>query len=284
MKQSIRSVLDSALALLRQAKGPDGDRPFRLEAELLLAHVLEKDRLWLAVHDRDEVEDAATTKFLSLVEQRMRGVPVSQLVGRKEFFGRDFLVTRDTLTPRPETELVVELALEMGPGGKAVFADLGTGTGCIGLTLALEKSRWQGLLLEKSPAALAVCQRNREKLCVDNVLLLEGDMALPPLAAQSLDVVCANPPYIAFDDPETAQDVREHEPSMALFVEEDGLAALAACVAAAAFALKPGGLVLLEHGRDQGEWVRQMLWSAGFSHVGTKKDLAGLDRVSLGRV
>lgn len=284
MAQSIRSVLDGALALFRQDTGVGGDRPSRLDAEALLAHVLGRDRLWLAIHDRDEVGGEAAENYLCLVGLRARGVPLSQLVGKKEFFGRDFLVTKDTLTPRPETELLVELALELGPGDVTVFADLGAGTGCIGLTLALERPGWRGVLLEKSPAALAVCRKNRERLGADNALLLEGDLKTPPFARQSLDLVCANPPYIAFDDPETAPDVREHEPAMALFAEANGLAALFACVEAAAHALKPGGLVLLEHGKDQGEAVRKALLANKFSRVATKKDLAGLDRVSLARV
>ena len=284
MEQSIRSVLDSARSLLRGGAGSGGDRPCRLDAELLLAHVLGRDRLWLAIHVHEIIEDAAAERFRCLVEQRARGVPVSQLVGRKEFFGRDFFVTKDTLTPRPETELLVELALHHGPKGKAVFADLGTGTGCIGLTLALERREWRGLLLEKSPAALAICQKNRAHHGADNVLVLQGDMTSPPLAGHSLDVVCANPPYIALDDRDVAPDVREHEPSMALFAEQGGLAALFACIEAAAHALKPGGIVLLEHGKDQGPAVRSALAAKNFSRIATKKDLAGLDRVSLAHV
>lgn len=280
MEESIRTLLAGTTALL----AGHVDNP-RLEAEILLAHILGKERLFLRLHDRDHVEGAKASLLQDLAGRRLLGEPLAYLTGKREFFGREFCVARGVLIPRPETELMVETALELAGERKSLLiADLGAGTGCIGISLALERLGVAGYLLEKSPLAISVCRKNRDRLGAQSLVVLEADMKNVPLPDASLDMVLANPPYIAKDDPAVEEGVRRYEPGSALFADNAGLELLEACVCEARRLLKKGGWVLLEHGLAQGEAVRHMLAKKHFCEFFTKKDLAGLDRLSIARV
>lgn len=260
------------------------EAPF-LEASLLLAHVLKKDRLWLRVHPEHRVEEEAARTFTALLRRRLEGEPVAYLVGKREFYGRDFAVGPGVLVPRPETELLVEAVLDAFPERKKVrFADLGAGSGAIGLTLCLERPSWRGVLLELYPEPLAFAERNSTALGAANALVVRGDMTRTPFASRSLDLVVANPPYIEEDDPGVEKGVRRFEPSSALFSPDKGLFHVEACAGMAARTLAEGGLFAVEHGCGQGEAVRKILERAGFSTFSTIRDLAGLDRIAVGRV
>ena len=283
----LKQYIDEATAQLTKA-GVDSPR---LCAEVLAREVLGGEaagsaRLFCILEAGRELEEAERERLQALVAQRATGQPLAQIIGRKEFYGRDFVVTRHTLIPRPETELLVDTALELLPQAPLHFADLGTGTGCIGLTLLAESPHWQGLLLDLSPHAAEVAATNARLLGVDNrAAVLRGDMQHPPLKAESLQLVVSNPPYIAEAERHLVMDeVLHNEPHSALFSENNGLLHLAAAINAAGHALHEGGWVLLEHGAAQAKAVHDLLEESGiFKKIENKRDIAQLDRCTLAR-
>ena len=283
----LKQYIDEATAQLTKA-GVDSPR---LCAEVLAREVLGGEaagsaRLFCILEAGRELEEAERERLQALTDQRATGQPLAQIVGRKEFYGRDFVVTRHTLIPRPETELLVDTALELLPQAPLHFADLGTGTGCIGLTLLAESPHWQGLLLDLSPHAAEVAATNARLLGVDNrAAVLRGDMQHPPLKAESLQLVVSNPPYIAEAERHMVMDeVLHNEPHSALFSENNGLLHLAAAINAAAHGLQNGGWILLEHGAAQANAVHDLLAETGiFKKIENKRDIAQLDRCTLAR-
>ena len=260
----------------------------RLCARLLCAHALGLDKLGVALAPERELYAAEVARLAALAARRAKGEPLAHIMGVREFFGRDFRVTRHTLVPRPETELLVETALELLPQGGLTFADLGTGSGCIGITLACERPRWRGILLEKSGKALAVARENAGALLdsgIARLALVRGDLFAPPLASRALDLVISNPPYIGEGERGDVMDeVLRFEPASALFSPEGGLAHLGAVCAAARRLLRSCGLLILEHGAGQGAAVRGLMSRGGFIEVETRRDLAGLERCTLARL
>ena len=257
----------------------------KLSAELFLAHVLGVERLNLLLHD-EKLSEAEEKSFWALIARHMAGEPISYILGHKEFYGLNFHVDHHTLIPRPETELIINLAIEhLEKGSSAYFVDLGTGSGNIGLTLAHLCPLVQGVLIDVQKDALLVARDNCRRLGLEHkVNFLCADLASVPLCAKSVRLVVANPPYIAREDIETvALDVLEYEPHKALFSPNHGLWHLDKCCKSAARLLEPCGYVILEHGASQGAAVRAMLKDTGFSNIATHMDLAGLERVSLGQ-
>ena len=246
----------------------------------LLALALAVPRSWLLTHGGRALDAAAMQRFEALLARRIAGEPMAYLRGTQGFWTLELEVTPDVLVPRPETELLVELALaRMGERGALV--DLGTGSGAIALALKSERPGWRIAATDRSATALAVAAGNATRLGLD-VEFLHGDWFVP-LAGRRFDVIVSNPPYVAPDDPCLAGDGLRCEPRTALAAADAGLADLAAIAAGAAAHLAPGGWLLLEHGADQGEAVRALLTAAGFSNVETQADLAGHPRVSLGK-
>lgn len=253
----------------------------RRSAELLAEHCFGWDRVGLILHAEEPLADAQVAAFRALTARRAQGEPVAYLRGSKEFYGRDFLVTPATLIPRPETEHLVDKALELLPETFLTFADMGTGSGCLAVTLAAERPHWRGVMLDISQAALNVACRNARAAGVAaRLLALRGDMAAPPLAAASLDLCVSNPPYIAEkEQADMSREVLAFEPAGALFSARDGLHHLTALAGQAAHLLRPGGLLLMEHGAAQGPAVHQMLHSMPCWHkIEICKDYAGLNR------
>ena len=266
-------------ALLQAARA----RIDAVDAEFLLVHVLDKPRSWLFAHrdERATAEQAAT--FDALVRRRAKGEPVAYLTGQRGFWRFDLAVTPATLIPRPETELLVELALERLPTDRALrVADLGTGSGAIALALAHERPRARVTATDASVSALAVAQANAAALRLGNVEFGHGDW-YTPLGDACFDLIASNPPYIASGDPHLEEGDLRYEPASALSSGTDGLDAIRAIAGGALAHLMPGGWLLLEHGWDQGEAVRELLCAAGFAQVRTERDLEGRDRVTLGR-
>ena len=266
--------------LLREATTRIG----REDAEPLLAHALGRDRAWLFAHATDPVAADEAATFRTLVERRAAGEPVAYLTGRRGFWTLDLEVTADTLIPRPETELLVELVLErIGPDRPARIADLGTGSGAIALAVASERPAAVVVATDVAKATLAVAVRNARTLGLDNVWFRRGDWC-EALGNDRFDVVASNPPYIAEGDRHLDQGDLRHEPPRALSSGSDGLDAIRAIVAAAPLHLVPGGWLLLEHGLEQGAPVRALMEQAGFIDVATRRDLEDRDRVTLGRL
>ena len=271
-----RELLVQAAARLPGTEG-------RHEAELLLLHVLQRSRGWLFAHPEARIDDAAVVAFNALVDRRAAGEPVAYLLGWKGFWTLDLEVGPATLIPRPETELLVELALARLPTDRSLdVADLGTGSGAIALALASERPRARVTATDLSADALVVAHRNAQRNGLGNVSMLQGAW-FAPLAERVFDLVTSNPPYIAADDPHLAQGDLRFEPPGALASGADGLDDIRIITAQAPAHLRAGGWLLLEHGWDQGDAVRALLQAAGFTAVETARDLEARDRVSLGQ-
>jgi release factor glutamine methyltransferase len=253
------------------------------DAELLLAHVLGASRSWLFAHARDVLPSEPQARFEALVARRAEGEPVAYLVGHRGFWSLDLQVTPATLIPRPETELLVELALERLPPERTLrVADLGTGSGAIALAIARERAHAEVVATDASAAALAVAQANAARHGLHNVVFREGRWCAP-LGDEHFDLIASNPPYIADDDVHLGQGDLRYEPRSALAAGPDGLDDVRIIVAEARAHLRSGGWLLLEHGFEQGSSVRALLEGAGFTQVETRQDLEGRDRVTLGR-
>lgn len=254
-----------------------------VDAEFLLAHVLGTGRSWLFAHATDLLADDAHADFQSLLQRRIGGEPVAYLTGRQGFWTLDLEVGPATLIPRPETELLVELALARIPADAcARVADLGTGSGAIALSIAKERPRALVIATDASTEALEVARRNAVSNSIANVAFCSGNW-YAPLEGERFDIIVSNPPYIADGDPHLDQGDLRFEPAMALSCGPDGLDAIRTVVGHASAHLDAGGWLLLEHGCDQGRAVRGLMSDAGFTDVATERDLEGRDRISLGR-
>jgi release factor glutamine methyltransferase len=256
-----------------------------LETRILLEHVLGWRRTELITRDAELLEDESVAAFEALEKRRVAGEPIAQLVGSREFFGLQFEVTPNVLIPRPETELLVETALEVIASiDTPRVLDLGTGSGAIAVAIAHERPQAHIWAVDKSPEALAVAAQNALNLLgVDRPLtLLESDWteALDP--SLRFDLIVSNPPYIALGDPHLSEGDLRFEPRAALTDEADGLAAIRTIIQRAPFLLRPGGSLWLEHGFDQAEQVRALLTARGMSEVRSVRDLAGIERISGG--
>lgn len=253
------------------------------EADLLLAHVLGRPRTWLFTHADDEVGEEVAERFHSLVRRREQGEPVAYLTGQRGFWRFDLAVGPATLIPRPETERLVELALERLPGDQPLrVADLGTGSGAIALAIAFERPRASLVATDASEAALDVARANALRLGLANIQFRLGNW-YAPVHGERFALIASNPPYIASGDPHLDEGDLRFEPASALASGPDGLDAIREIVAGATAHLQPGGWLMMEHGWDQGPAVRALLTLAGFADVATEPDLEGRDRVTLGR-
>jgi len=253
-----------------------------LEAEVIAAQGLGRDRAWLYAHANRSLSPDQQTQLDSLLSQRLRGAPLAWLSGKREFYGREFAVDTAVLIPRPETEHLIETALALALPENARVVDLGTGSGCIILTLAAERPGWRCTGIDLSPDALATAARNRAALGLAGVELLHGDL-LEPVRDRCFDLIVSNPPYVAADDPHLERGDLRFEPRMALTPGLDALAVIDRIIASAPTALQPGGWLVLEHGHDQAAQVRQRLAGHGFVHISSIRDLAGIERVSMGK-
>lgn len=255
----------------------------RLDAQLLLLHVLGRpphDRAWLLAHDGDMLDHEAELRYLDLARRRAAGVPLAYLTGVREFYGLALQVDARVLDPRPDTETLVDWALEcLQDLSSPTVIDLGTGSGAIALALKAQHPDAQVSALDASADALAVAQGNARCLQLD--LRFRQGSWLDGID-EHYDLIVSNPPYIAEGDPHLAQ--LEHEPRLALTSGPDGLDAIRAIIAQAPTHLKAGGWLLLEHGWDQAAAVRALLGAAGLTGVQSRRDLAGIERCSGGQL
>ena len=255
----------------------------RHEAEILLAAALGRTRAWIMAHPEESILDCdATDRYEAYVTRRSHGEPVAYVLGEKEFWSLPLAVTPDVLVPRPETELVVELALTHLPRDReSRVLDLAAGSGAIALAIAHERPRATVVGTDNSAAAISVARRNASRLRLRNVDFAVGSW-FEPVAEERFDLIASNPPYIAEADARVEPGVRRFEPHGALFAGTDGLEALRVITGAAGRHLLPGGWLVVEHGDLQGSAVRDLLGAAGFAGVTTHQDLAGLDRCTEG--
>jgi len=267
--------------LLDTADLPDSPTP-RLDAELLLAAALNKPRSYLRTWPERELEVDQLALFQANLQRRRQGEPVAYILGHQGFWSLELEVAPHTLIPRPDTELLVETALDLLPATPLLVLDLGTGTGAIALALASERSGWQVTGVDRIEEAVALAERNRQRLGLGNAGFLLSHW-FSALAGQRYGLILSNPPYIRADDQHLAQGDVRFEPSSALVAGRDGLDDIRAIIQAAPEYLLAGGWLLLEHGFDQAEDVRGLLADGGFVEVHSRRDLAGLERISLGR-
>jgi release factor glutamine methyltransferase len=260
----------------------------RLDADILLSYVLGADRVYLYTWPDNVPSQSHIQQFLSLVETRLTGMPIAYLVGQKEFWSLMLDVTTDVLIPRPETELIVEIILKLLPNNdKQRLLELGTGSGAISLALAIEQPNWHFMATDLSPEALAVAKKNAKNLSIGNIEFKRGDWfdALSPLpdGEKFFNSIISNPPYIADHDPHLQSTDIRFEPSLALQAGADGLRDLKKIIEKAPMYLAPKGWLVLEHGIAQKSAVFSFFQEQKFTEVETYKDLAGANRVTIGR-
>lgn len=256
----------------------------RLEAEILLAHVLIKNRAFLYTHPEIFLSKSQLLFFQQLVARRTLGMPIAYLTGTREFWSLPLRVSEETLIPRPETELLVELTLKMlQHQSYARILDLGTGSGAIALALAKERPDWQIWACDYSPGALQTAEENAAYLGLRNIRFWYSDWFSEISMDKNFHAIVSNPPYIAANDPHLSEGDLRFEPLMALLGGIDGLSALEHIIKHSIARLEPNGLLLLEHGFDQKLAVTSMLIDYGYNEVQCWQDLHGLDRVSSGK-
>lgn len=249
-----------------------------LEAEVLVAHALGTDRSYLYAHSTDPIDSETVTTIHHLIKQRQLGTPVAYLLGHREFYDRLFKVTPDVLIPRPETEAIIDQANALNLSDQAKVVDVGTGSGCIGLTLALEHPSWTVCVTDVCADALSVCRDNRQAHQLTNVAIHQGDL-LEALSDQTFDLIVANLPYVAPNDPHLSQGDLPCEPQHALVADQHGLALIERLIADAPHHLIRPGHLIIEHGFDQQAQVVEMLRQHGFDAIKPGTDLAGTPRL-----
>lgn len=270
-----RSWLAAAAARLTASDSP------RRDAEILLGHVTGRARTYLLAFGETELDAAQAEQLETLLARRERGEPIAYLVGEREFWSLPLAVSPATLIPRPDTECLVEEALARLPATPSRVLDLGTGTGAIALALASERPQDQVTGVDRQPEAVALAQRNAAALNIHNVRFLTGSW-FSPLAGERFALIASNPPYIDALDPHLAEGDVRFEPASALVADEAGMADLHQIISEAPGFLLPAGWLLLEHGWQQAEAVRQALSHRGFTQVATRQDYGGNDRVTFG--
>ena len=267
--------------LLQQAELADSPSA-QLDAELLLAAALGKPRSYLRTWTEREVEAACAELFAAHLARRRKGEPIAYILGRQGFWSLDLDVASHTLIPRPDTELLVETALALLPATPAAVLDLGTGTGAVALALACERPAWQVTGVDRVSEAVALAETNRARLQLGNAGFLASHW-FSALVGQRYQLIVSNPPYIAAGDPHLSQGDLRFEPSSALVAGVDGLDDIRLIIMQAPQHLNAGGWLLLEHGFDQAEAVRELLSAQGFMAVESRLDLGGHQRISLGQ-
>jgi release factor glutamine methyltransferase len=252
-----------------------------LDCELLLCHVLDVDRSYLKTWPDRELSSAVEEQFQQLLQRRIQGEPVAYLIGTQGFWTLDLKVSPDTLIPRPETELLIEAALELALPQRANVLDLGTGTGAIALALASERSQWQVSAVDLMPKAVQLASANCQRHQLGNVKIFQSCW-FKEIPAQRFDLIVSNPPYIEYGDRHLTQGDVRFEPASALVSGADGLDDLRQLIAESVEYLADKGWLMVEHGNQQGAAVRELFHHAGFSAVETRVDLNNLERITLG--
>ena len=277
MKWTIAEILKEAASELDRGGVPEARR----EAGSLLSFILRKDRTFLIGHAEDEVDENSLVRIREFVERRAGGEPLQYITGVQDFYGREFRVTRDVLIPRPETELLVEAALQIvGENAAPFVCDVGTGSGCIAITLLCELANARAVLIDKSPAALEIAKLNAQNHSVaDRAHFVVSD-CFNSLDSQKFDLIVSNPPYVAESALAGLQrEVRDHEPLVALSPGGDGLSVIRRLIAAGPVFTKSNGHLLMEIGFDQGEAVESLINGSSWSLCEIRPDLQGIPRI-----
>ncbi|MEB0949668.1 peptide chain release factor N(5)-glutamine methyltransferase [Citrobacter sedlakii] len=268
--------LREAISQLQESDSP------RRDAEILLEYVTGKGRTWILAFGETELTDAQRQQLAALLARRRRGEPIAHLIGEREFWSLPLFVSPATLIPRPDTECLVEQALARLPAASCRILDLGTGTGAIALALASERPDCDVTAVDRMPEAVALAQRNATRHAITNVRILQSDW-FSALAGNQFEMIVSNPPYIDEQDPHLSQGDVRFEPLTALVAGDQGMADIKHIIERARGVLMPEGMLLLEHGWQQGTAVRDAFVRAGYHDVETCRDYGDNERVTLGR-
>ena len=274
--KTIAQLLQRAVKQLTDSESP------KLDAEVILCFLLEKDRSYLFTWDDKVMEDDIIRRFTALIMRRQAGEPVAHILGYREFWSLELEVSADTLIPRPDTEVLVEQALACMPSHACQVLDLGTGTGAIALALASESPQATVTAIEYQQGAAALARRN-VKRCGFDVAVLQGSWFEPLKASQRFDVIVSNPPYIDAHDPHLAMGDVRFEPLTALVAADNGLADLKHIISQGYQFLTMDGWLLVEHGFEQGAAVRALFTASNYHQVVTHKDYGNNDRITVGQ-
>lgn len=277
------AAAQAALTLVTNTEALTTNTEVKLDAQLLLQHVLQVNRAWLIAHENDALSTETQAKFEALLARRLQGEPIAYILGEREFYGLRLQVTPATLIPRPDTETLVEAALANIPkNGNVHVLDLGTGSGAIALAIAKNRPQSLVLAVDASHTALQVAKHNADRLNISNVQFVLSDW-FSALEDQRFEMIVSNPPYIEADDPHLAQGDLRFEPVTALASGIDGLDDIRSIVEQCLTHLKPQGWLMLEHGYNQAEAVSDLMSAVGLVDVATIKDLGGNNRVTMGK-
>jgi release factor glutamine methyltransferase len=271
--KTVKECLDWAKQTLAIHDNPD------LESQLLLGHILQKERAWLYTWPEIAVTAAQASAFEEIVNQRKQGMPIAYILGYKEFWSHNFKVSEHTLIPRPETELLIETLLTHLPTDLQCVVDVGTGSGIIACTLALARPTWQLIATDTSANALEIAKENAKNLQCTNIEFRQTEW-LMGFEGMQCDAIVSNPPYIKANDPHLIEGDLPFEPKEALVPGETGLEAFEILIQQSKGCLKPKGLLAFEHGFDQSQALTQLFTKAGFVEINTLSDLAGIARVT----
>jgi release factor glutamine methyltransferase len=270
--------ISTALADGTERLRSTSDSPM-LDAELLLARAIDVPRTYLIAHPEDTLDPAAVERYFTAIERRSGGMPLAYISGEKEFWSMTLIVSPDTLVPRPETEVLVDHALQRIPSAESfAVLDLGTGSGAIALAIARERPNCDITATDVSDAALAVARENANRHALPNIEFLSGDWTVP-VAGRTFDLIVSNPPYVPAADPDLER--LGHEPQMALVSGEDGLDAIRRISVEAKSVIRQGGTLLIEHGDSQQQEIARILSADGWTEISHVNDLAGKPRVTI---
>ena len=281
LSATIQSILKSASKQLALHLADPESAAF--EAQLLLTHLIKQNRAWVIAHGDDALEPSIHEAFEALLQRRLQGEPIAYILGSREFYGLKLLVTPDTLIPRPDTETLVEAALDkIAQNQQLRVCDLGTGTGAIALALAKNRPQAALVAVDASQPALAVAEQNGKNLNIQNVEFILSNW-FENLANQRFDVIVSNPPYIEENDDHLTQGDLRFEPLSALASGADGLNDIRQIIYDCLVFLKPQAWLMLEHGYNQAEQIANLMADAGLTNIETIKDLGNNDRVTIGK-
>lgn len=276
--QDIQSAITEATRILAESS----DSP-ELDAEILLCLILEKNRSYLRSWPKKQLHAQQRLQYKTLLKKRQQGTPIAYITGQREFWSREFKVSPDVLIPRPDTELLIELALPLIPKDKSCkLIDLGTGSGAIAVTLATERPYAQIIGTDSSEAALKIAKQNADHYHCRNLRLVQS-FWFEQIADNDFDLVISNPPYIAANDPHLQQGDLRFEPHSALVADENGLKDISVIAESACKHLKEGGFLLIEHGYNQQPQVQAIFESFDYANIQTHTDLGGNPRVTVGQ-